>query len=45
MRLCPKYSIHLIVDEIYALSVFVNPEHIEMEGFHIRLGHRNFRTH
>jgi 1-aminocyclopropane-1-carboxylate synthase len=33
MRLCQKYSIHLIVDKIYALSVFVNPEHIEMEGF------------
>ena len=24
MRLCQKYSIHLVVDEIYALSVFAN---------------------
>lgn len=26
MRLCDKYGLHLISDEIYGLSVFENPE-------------------
>lgn len=26
MRLCGKYDLHLISDEIYGLSVFENPE-------------------
>ena len=33
MRLCQKYSIHLIVDEIYALSVFPNPDAPTAEPF------------
>lgn len=27
MKLCQRYHIHLISDEIYALSVWDNPEH------------------
>lgn len=33
MRLCEKYQIHLIVDEIYALSVFPNPATPTAEPF------------
>jgi aspartate/methionine/tyrosine aminotransferase len=33
MRLCQKYCMHLICDEIYALSVFANPERPYAEPF------------
>jgi aspartate/methionine/tyrosine aminotransferase len=33
MKLCQKYQIHLISDEIYALSVFKNPEAPNAPGF------------
>jgi 1-aminocyclopropane-1-carboxylate synthase len=33
MSLCQKYQIHLICDEIYALSVFPNPERSQAERF------------
>lgn len=33
MKLCQKYRIHLISDEIYALSVFENPEAPDAPGF------------
>ena len=33
MRLCQKYQIHLLSDEIYALSVWSNPENPQTEGF------------
>lgn len=33
MRLCQKYQMHLICDEIYALSVFPNPERSQAERF------------
>lgn len=26
MRLCEKHKIHFISDEVYALSVFINPD-------------------
>lgn len=33
MRLCQKHAIHLVVDEIYALSVFPNPDAPAAEPF------------
>lgn len=33
MKFCQKYQIHLISDEIYALSVFENPEAPDAPGF------------
>ncbi|KAF3036908.1 hypothetical protein E8E12_003583 [Didymella heteroderae] len=33
MQLCQKYTIHLIVDEIYALSTWENTVHSPIEGF------------
>ena len=33
MGLCQRYSIHLVVDEIYALSVFPNPDAPSAEPF------------
>jgi 1-aminocyclopropane-1-carboxylate synthase len=33
MKLCKKYSIHLLVDEIYALSVYGSPDESKAEPF------------
>ncbi|TPX07294.1 uncharacterized protein E0L32_010791 [Thyridium curvatum] len=33
MRLCHKYQIHLVVDEVYALSTFRNPENRQAVPF------------
>ena len=33
MRLCQKYQIHLISDEVYAMSVWHNPEYPDAVGF------------
>jgi aspartate/methionine/tyrosine aminotransferase len=33
MRMCQKYSIHMVVDEIYALSVYDNPAHPDAAPF------------
>lgn len=33
MRLCQDYGLHLLVDEIYAFSVFQNPENPRAVGF------------
>jgi hypothetical protein len=33
MKLCQRYQIHLVSDEIYALSVWKNREHPDAVGF------------
>ena len=33
MQMCQRHQIHLISDEIYALSVWTNPEHPDAVGF------------
>lgn len=33
MKLCQQYQIHLISDEIYAMSVWENPEHPDAAKF------------
>jgi aspartate/methionine/tyrosine aminotransferase len=33
MKLCKKYNIHLLVDEVYALSVYASPDEPEAEPF------------
>ncbi|KAM0504066.1 hypothetical protein ACHAP6_002714 [Verticillium nonalfalfae] len=33
MRLCQKYSLHLLSDEIYALSIWDNPDAADAPGF------------
>ena len=33
MKLCQKYQIHLLSDEIYALSVWSNPENVDAVEF------------